>query len=151
MKKTIKDLYLFTFMSLTIILIFSIMGNIIFITNHYECLKVFGNRVGIVLLTSAICVFTITGFYSIKLIIVMLKDISSLKNKQYVFIVAKVLRFKKNREPESGIQINDRPIILIIDTNEEIELIINDNITVSEIYKFNYLNHCKIAEVVEKI
>ena len=63
----------------------------------------------------------------------------------------KVLKFKKNREPESGVQINDKPIVLVLDTNEEVELIINDKIMIGETYKFNYLKNCKIAEVVEKL
>ena len=61
------------------------------------------------------------------------------------------MKFKRNREPKSGVQINDKPILLKLDTGEEIQLIINDKILVGEIYKFNYLKHCKIAEVVEKM
>ena len=40
---------------------------------------------------------------------------------------------------------------MILETNEEIELTVNDKITVNEIYRFNYLQNCKIAEVVEKL
>ena len=43
------------------------------------------------------------------------------------------------------------PIVLILDTSEEVELIINDKIMIGEIYKFNYLKNCKIAEVIEKL
>lgn len=46
---------------------------------------------------------------------------------------------------------NDNPIVLILDTNKEVELIINDKIMIGETYKFNYLENCKIAEVVEKL
>ena len=61
------------------------------------------------------------------------------------------MKFKRNREPESGVQINDKPIVLILDTSEEVELIINDKIMIDETYKFNYLKNCKIAEVVKKL
>ena len=39
----------------------------------------------------------------------------------------------------------------MLNTNEKIELIINDNIMVGETYKFNYLKNSKIAEIIEKI
>ena len=42
-------------------------------------------------------------------------------------------------------------MVLIVDTFEEVELIINDKILIGETYRFNYLKNCKIAEVVEKV
>ena len=89
--------------------------------------------------------------FSVNVMVTLFKDLKSLRNCEYISITGKVLRFKKNREPESGVQINDKPVVLILDTNQEITLIVNDNIMVGKIYQFNYLRNSKIAEVVKKI
>lgn len=86
-----------------------------------------------------------------KVIITLLKDYDAVKNNKALSITGKVLGFKRNRNPETGTQINNEPIIMIIDTEEEIILKINDRVTVGETYKFKYLKYSKLAEVVEKM
>lgn len=62
-----------------------------------------------------------------------------------------MIRFEINKDSETGVQINNTPVVFNIETNEEIELTVNDFIDVGEVYRFNYLKNSKIAEVVEKI
>ena len=94
-----------------------------------------------------VVMFFVLLLSAINVIVSLFKDLESLRKNDYISITGKVLRFKRNIEPESGIQINDRPIVLISDTKEEVELIINDKIVVGETYVFNYLKNCKIAEI----
>lgn len=121
------------------------------IVNYNEFIVNAGKILGIIFLICIVGLFAILIIFSIKVIITLLKDLKSLKNNDYISIIGKVIKFKKNIEPESGVQINDTPIVLILDTNKEVELIINDKIMIGETYKFNYLENCKIAEVVEKL
>lgn len=152
MKKTsIRQLYWFTMVCHIFVLICGTAGSIIMIINYEEFIKSIGKILGIIFMIGVVGLSIILIIFSIKVISTLLKDVKSLKNKVYVSIVGKVLKFKRNIEPESGAQINDKPIVLILDTNEEIELIINDKIMIGETYKFNYLKNCKIAEVVEKL
>ncbi len=152
MKKTsIRQLYWFTMICHIFVLICGIVASVIMAINYNSFIESVGKTLGIIFLIFVIGLFIVLIFFSTKVIVILLKDFKSLKNKDYVSIIGKVLKFKRNREPESGVQINDKPIVLILDTSEEVELIINDKIMVGETYKFNYLKNCKIAEVVDKI
>ena len=152
MKKTsIRQLYWFTMICHIFALLCGIGGSIIMIVNYNEFIVNAGKILGIIFLICIVGLFAILTIFSIKVIITLLKDLKSLKNNDYISIIGKVMKFKKNIEPESGVQINDNPIVLILDTNKEVELIINDKIMIGETYKFNYLENCKIAEVVEKL
>ncbi len=152
MKKTsIRQLYWFTMICHIFVLICSIVISVIMTVNYNSFIESIGKVLGIIFLIGVVGLFVVLIVFSIKVIITLLKDLKSLKNNDYISIIGKVLKFKKNIEPESGIQINDKPIVLILDTSEEVELIINDKIMIGETYKFNYLKNCKIAEVVEKI
>ncbi len=152
MKKTsIRQLYWFTMICHIFVLICSIVISVIMTVNYNSFIESIGKVLGIIFLIGVVGLFVVLIVFSIKVIITLLKDLKSLKNNDYISIIGKVLKFKKNIEPESGIQINDKPIVLILDTGEEVELIINDKIMIGETYKFNYLKNCKIAEVVEKI
>lgn len=152
MKKTsIHELYWFTMICHLVVLICGIVTSIVMIVNYTFFIGSFGKVLGIIFLIVIVGLLVVLIASSIKVIITLLTDLKSLKNNDFISVIGKVLKFKKNREPESGAQINDKPIVLILDTNEEIELIINDKIRIGETYKFNYLRKCKIAEVVEKI
>lgn len=152
MKKTsIRQLYWFTMICHIFVLICGIAASVIMTVNYNSFIESIGKILGIIFLIGVVCLFVVLIIFSIKVIITLLKDLKSLKNNDYISIIGKVLKFKKNREPESGVQINDKPIVLVLDTNEEVELIINDKIMIGETYKFNYLKNCKIAEVVEKL
>ena len=152
MKKTsIHQLYWYTMICRIFALICSIGASVLMTVNYSSFIESLGKALGIIFLIGVVggLVFLIISL--IKGIMTLLKDLKSLKNNDFISIIGKVLKFKKNIEPESGVQINDIPIVLILDTGEEIELFINDKIMIGETYKFNYLKNCKIAEVVEKI
>ena len=152
MKKTsIRQLYWYTMICRIFALICSIGASVLMIVNYSSFIESLGKALGIIFLIGVVggLVFLIISL--IKGIMTLLKDLKSLKNNDFISIIGKVLKFKKNIEPESGVQINDIPIVLILDTGEEIELFINDKIMIGETYKFNYLKNCKIAEVIEKI
>ena len=152
MKKTsIHQLYWYTMICRIFALICSIGASVLMTVNYSSFIESLGKALGIIFLIGVVggLVFLIISL--IKGIITLLKDLKSLKNNDFISIIGKVLKFKKNIEPESGVQINNIPIVLILDTGEEIELFINDKIMIGETYKFNYLKNCKIAEVIEKI
>lgn len=152
MKKTsIRELYWFTMICHIFLLICGIIASVIMTINYNSFIESIGKVLGIIFLIGVDGLFVTLIFFSINVILTLLKDFKSLKNNDYISIIGKVLKFKKNIEPESGVQINDKPIVLILDTSEEVELIINDKIMIGEIYKFNYLKNCKIAEVIEKL
>ena len=118
-----------------------------------DCKDFFGD-IGIFayVLYPVVVVFSVAFIVSsLRTVITLLKDRKSVKNKKYIEITGKVIKFKKNINPDTGYQINDTPVVLILDTDEEIELSVEEEIQVGETYKFNYLENCKIAEVVEKI
>ncbi len=152
MKKTsIKELYLFTFIAHVFVLIICVAGGIFLLANIKGCMDSFGKVFGLIFAIAIVVAFIIFIICVLKVIVQLIKDYDAVKNDKAISIVGEVLGFKKNRDPESGTQINDMSIILIIDTEEEITLKINDRITVGETYKFKYLKYSKLAEVVEKI
>jgi hypothetical protein len=106
-----------------------------------------GEIFGLIFIIGIVVAFIFLIIFSLKVIIILLKDFKAYKHKNYISITGKVIAFKRNREPESGMQINDKPIIKILNTNEEIVLNINDKILVGETYNFNYLQYSKIAEI----
>ena len=152
MKKTsIRQLYWFTMICHIFALICGIGGSIIMVIYSKELIESFGKTLGIIFLISIVVMFVILTIFSTKALVSLLKDAKSLKSNDYISVTGKVLKFKRNIDPESGRQTNNKPIVLVLDTNEEVELFVNDRIVVGAIYKFNYLKNCKIAEVVEKL
>lgn len=81
----------------------------------------------------------------------LLKDLGDVKNKNYITIVAQVKLFKKDIHPDSGKQSNTYPIVSIVDTKDELELSINDEVVLGKTYKFIYLKNSHLAEVVEQV
>lgn len=150
-KTTIRELYFFAWFCNVIFMVIGIVIGVQIITgytdvidNPYDIAGIVGLicitvGCGVALICSAVGIFT------------LLKDIRSVKNKNYISIIGTVLNFEKNVEPESGAQINDTPTVLVLDTNEKVTLKINDEVAVGETYRFNYLKNSKIAEVVGKI
>lgn len=150
-KTTLSNLYVLIMISYIFCLICGIAGFIIMIVNCNEFINSIGKIWDIIFLICVICGFAFLTVISLNKIIILLKDLKSLKKKDYITIIGKVVKFKKNIDPETGIQINNNPIILVLDTNEKIELIINDNIMVGETYKFSYLKNSKIAKIIERM
>ena len=152
MKKTsVRQLYCFTMICHIFTLLCGIIGSIVMLINYNEFINSVGKILGVIFMVGIVVLFVILIVSSLNVIVILLKDFKSLKNNDYISIIGKVVKFKRNREPESGVQINDKPVVLIVDTGEKIELIINDKIVVGDTYKFNYLKNSKIAEVIEKI
>ncbi len=152
MKKTsIHQLYWLIMICNIFGLICGVVGSILMIINYKEFIYIFGKILGIIFLIVIVGLFFTLIIFPIKQIVILLKDYKSLRNKEFVSVLGKVIKFKRNIEPESGSQINDNPIVLSINTNEIIELFVNDEVTIGEIYEFNYLKNCRIAEIVNKL
>lgn len=148
MKKTsINQMYVFAMICHMFTLICGICGSILIIVFNKDLIDTIGEIFGLIFIIGIIIAFIFLVILSLKVIIILIKDFKGYKNKNYISITGKVIGFKKNREPESGMQINDKPIIKIVNTNEEIVLNINDKILVGEIYNFKYLQYSKIAEI----
>lgn len=148
MKKTsINQMYVFTMICHIFTLICGICGSILIIVFNKDLIDTIGEIFGLIFIIGIIIAFIFLIILSLKVIIILIKDFKAYKNKNYIYITGKVIGFKKNREPESGMQINDKPIIKILNTNAEIVLNINDKILVGEIYNFKYLQYSKIAEI----
>ena len=148
MKKTsISQMYVFTMICHIFTLICGISGSILMIVFNKDLINTTGEIFGLIFIIGIVVAFIFLIIFSLKVIIILLKDFKAYKYKNYISITGKVIAFKRNREPESGMQINDKPIIKILNTNEEIVLNINDKILVGETYNFNYLQYSKIAEI----
>lgn len=150
-KTTICQIYYFSIICNLFALLCGVAGIIIMLIYSNEFTSNQGKIFELTVVIVIIVAFIFLVLLSTKKLIALFKDYNAVKSKNYISIIGKVIKFKRNREPESGVQINDQPIITILDTNEEIVLIINDKILIGEIYKFNYLYNSKIAEIVEKI
>lgn len=148
---SIRKLYFFVLFSN----IFAILGGIaciVFLTAC--CLDLFKNSHKTIVLIAFVIIITIFAILVIfltKYICKLLKDLNAVKNKNYITIIAQVKRFKKNVDPDSGRQSNTRPIVSVVNTKDELELNINDEIILGETYKFNYLKNSHIAEIVERV
>ncbi len=144
-------MYYFTLASHIIGLVCGILGAVIMLIYSDEFInyggEIFGSAFVIVIVSS----FLLLVIFSIKALITLVKDFKSLINNESVSISGKIIKFKKNRDPESGAQINDQPMVLVLDSNEIISLNINEKVVVGGTYKFNYLKNCMIAEVIERI
>ena len=152
MKKTsIKKMYYYTLISDILSLTIGIAGGLIVLIFLDEFVGKIGVAVGIALVCVIVAMFFSFATFSIIDLIVLFKDYKALKNSSFISVTGKVLRFERNTEPESGAQINDKPVILDLDTGGEIKLNINDKIAIGETYEFVYLKNCKIAEIVNKI
>ena len=150
MKKTpIRQVYWFIMICHIFTLLCGICFTILFFIHYEEFINDSEKIYDILFFIGIIVVFIVVIVCSAKEIVTLSKDAKSLKNNEYISIVGKVLRFKKNTDPDTGAQTNNTPLVLVLDTNEEIELHIDDEIRVGEIYRFNYLKNSKIAEVVD--
>ncbi len=103
-------------------------------------------------------VFIVLFIYSIYALIIeissfkkILKDIKAIKNDSYIPIEGKVIKFVKNIDLETGRQSNNKPIVEIVGTNDQVQLFIMEKVKRGETYIFHYLENSKIAEVIEKV
>ena len=109
MKKTsIRQLYWFTMICHLFALICGVGGSTIMIINYNEFFSSVGKILGIIFLIGIVGLFVILIISSTKVLVTLSKDMKSLKSNDYVSVIGRVLKFKRNREPESGVQINDK-------------------------------------------
>ena len=135
----------------------SILANIFLLICGFGCLAVllaFPDRVEskvsrVIFCAGMIIAFVVFIFLGIKSLANLLKDLKSVKNNHFISVVGKVIGYKKNIDGETGKQINTYPIVKILDTEETIVLYTVDQPKVGYIYEFRYLEHSKIAEIVE--
>ena len=146
---TIREIYYFSIISNIFLLVCSLAGCIVMLINTKRIINVLGEVLGVFLAIAIFAAFVTLAYFLIKNLIVLLKDLKAVKNHNYITVTGKVIKFKRNIEPESGVQINNNPMVLIIDTGEELLLKVNDNVLIGEIYSFNYLKNCKIGEIVK--
>ena len=147
---TIGRMYYFSLVSNAFMLICCFASIIVTLFNIKSISNNLGDLLGVLLVVAIVAVLVILVCFVTKDLIVLLKDLNAVKCYNYITITAKVIRFKRDVDPESGIQINNQPIVISIETNEKILLKVNENVRIGEIYKFNYLKNCKIAEIVRK-
>ncbi|MGI6770834.1 MAG: hypothetical protein ACOX5Y_00190 [Acholeplasmataceae bacterium] len=152
MKETIKGTY---YLNLAghLFLFFCGIGFAIFIfINRVEFINIniFGKIGGIIFVIFILIGLIILIILSLKEVIKLMKDYKSIKANKYITIIGKVIKFRRNRDPETGLQMNNRPIVLVKDTNEKIELFTHSILRVGHSYIFNYLKNSKIAEAVEE-
>lgn len=102
----------------------------------------------LIVLLIAFTFISIFGFVKCSLFV---KDFKLVKLKQYLHVDGLVVGFKKNKDTESGVQINCFPIILISGTQNKIILKVNDVLETGETYSFVYLKNTKIAMIDKTI
>ena len=102
MKKTsIHQLYWFTMICHIFALICGIVAGVIMAVNYNSFIESIENVLVIIFLIGVAGLFVVLIAFSIKVIITLLKDLKSLQNKDYISIIGKVLKFKKNRKMSS--------------------------------------------------
>ena len=150
-KSSIEERFHFNLIGTIIMTVLMLVPEITIIVDRQKVIDEWGFTWWIVGVVAFFILFVAICVSSIKDIMVLLKDREAVKQKEFVTIVGKVVGFKENRMPDTGIQINNIPIILTSDTNEKIELHIEENVKIGETYKFQFLENSKIGEVVEHI
>ena len=148
-KATVKELYYFNLFSISLL---GLIGVIAFV-----CISVYRFNLPDVdpfnnfLYAVMVFCFTSMVFFITKELIPLLKDYSNVKSSIYQIVCGSVIAFKKNRDPESGIQINSKPIVQPVGQSDTIMLKVNTSLKIGQTYIFIYLEHSKLAYVKEEI
>ncbi len=148
-KMSIRQNYFYSLVCYIFVFACGIAGGIVVICHINEFVGDGENSLGWLFVIGLLVAFLALIILSVKKAIVLLKDYNDLKRGNFISITGKVRGFLKNREPESGVQINSMPIVMVEET-EEIILNINDHIVLGETYTFNYLKNSRIAEITKK-
>ena len=152
MKKiSIRQMYYSSIVCHMFTLICGIAGSIVFLSYSKEFVSDINETWNIIFTIAVAFMLIFLALASLRTLIALFKDFRAIKSNDFISITAKVVRFKKNLDPEAGTQINNKPIVVIENTSDEIALYVEENIQVGETYKFNYLKNCKIAEIVDRI
>ena len=147
-KTSVSKLYKFYLLSQIFISLTTVLSAIVIISSSSESINDQGNStLGLLFEIVVITALAVLLIISIKTIVLLLKDFDNYRKKKYITVEGQVIGFKKNRDPESGLQMNNTPIINVVDTNERVVLNINDSVCIGKTYVFHYLKYSKIAEV----
>ena len=149
-KSSIEERFHFNLIGTIIMTVLMLVPEITIIVDRQKVIDEWGFTWWIVGVVAFFILFVAICVRAIKDIMVLLKDRKAVQQKEFVTIVGKVVGFKENILPDVG-QVNNIPIILTNDTNEKIELHIEENVKIGETYKFQFLENSKIGEVVEHI
>ncbi len=150
-KQTISEHYKGRIVAIITMLLVCACMTLYAILNFSEILNSSDDKsVGIIFLVIIFGSCAVLFVSSIVQMIIAIKDYNDFKNKNYVTIIGKVIGFEKNTNLDTGAQINDKPIVYVFETHEKIVLSTDDEVSIGNIYTFNYLKNTKIAEVVNK-
>ena len=152
-KTTIRQLYYFSLVCHVFMLLCGILG-CVFMIVYVKRFFMQGKPVFVIVFCISILIlFLLLIALSLKTLTILAKDHKFLIDKEFLTVSGKVIGFARNRDPESGAQINDCPIIRVLDgldiesADSQIVLHINDKVLIGETYVFRYLKYSKLAEV----
>ncbi len=147
-KLSLKNLYkAYWFINLFGYLITIVL--IVFLCCYWNSLLDQGTLIGVICIV-IIAVSALILLYScIKNSIPLIKDWNDFRNDHFSIIEGVVVGFEKNREPESGIQIDDTPIIETA-KKQHISLNVGSFLEKGKYYTFYYYKNSRIAKAVEK-
>ncbi len=96
-----------------------------------------------------IIVFSLAELFCIYDFAKYCRDFKAAKNLQFEELSGTVIKFAKNQDASTGVQINSIPIIQVVGSNEMIKLRINGFLKIGETYNFIYLKYTKMGAVKE--
>lgn len=141
--RRIKIMYRFEIISVFIGFFSGIIGLIFMTIFNFQILSI--KNWGVFLLCTFVIGFALLIILSTKEMIPLLRDYNDYKNGKYFETKGRVIGFQSNRDPESGVQINSKPVIQT--DNGIIVLKVNINLRIGETYYFKYLRYSKLAEI----
>lgn len=144
-RASIKELFYMNFCFLLFMMIFS-FAFLIFIcfslSSFVDAFDKFGTVIYIILIVFLI---VILGILIINMV-PCFKELKYIKTNSCLEIEGEVIGFKKNKDPESGTQVNSLAIIKY-GNDEKIVLKVNDFLKINTVYTFIYLPNTKTAKV----
>lgn len=103
------------------------------------------NPIGLAL-SVIVGIFSLSEIYLLHVLIVCLKDWTSVRKNTFEEITGTVIRYSKN-EADTGYQLNNYPQIKPINDDKKITLLVNKGTEINGTYTFLYLKHTKIGVV----
>ena len=139
--KELKKQYYTTFISIILLFITFTILMISCIVN-----KTAGNYpiVGVII---AVLIFLGGAVYSLRMLIIYLMDLKSVRANTFAEITGTVIHYKPNQGVDTGKQVDDHPTIQEIGSDKKIKLLVLKGTKINETYTFIYLKHSKIGVV----
>ena len=144
-RTNIKSMYYMELTSVAVVLIMSAM------VETFLAVQIFGGSEPYfsgdnMLFWIIIVAVVIFSFFSIFRLIKLLKDYNQVKTQNYKKVYGVVVGFKENRDPDSGKQTNNFPIVKTKESGT-FTFKVNSFLVVGRSYNFYYLENSKIAEI----